>query len=406
MTPLTAAAPGGYELNSARTAITGAGSGRSVELLVDIQTSAAGVIVDHSALLSGTCYRIGVTAAGVVEFLNVDGKIKELAAPNVDGSARSYVVAWSTEPNPLTTGAGDALRSEFLVYDIAGDELVWDTEDHAVAAASPLGTFTVGGVFAGVMGSPYTPTIDAVRISSRFHTRTETRLHFLNLPAAAPTNEGIAACQAIVPPAQLFQAAAIAGPGYQAAAASAQNERDRHRTLSPVWQWQTTDAPSNSDDLRDSFSPKHVLDLEPEYGGPGWQTPISWLGCVEVPRVCAWLLVRIQWATWRTDPMGTTDKVSLRFNTSDNVPALFTTCEYREIDRTVDDVSAMGIGVNQTFDFVPVVRDAEGMTYVWISARTDDGSGSGNASYVLRACAVTPIILPDGYGGVVNGWGP
>lgn len=400
LTNLTVAAPGGYEANSARTAIDGTGAGRSIELKCDVDTATGGVLVDHN---NGAGYRITVGAAGTITFSDTNGTLKSITAPNVGALAQAYVIAWSTEPNPLTTGAADALRSEFLVYDVAGTTLSWDTAEHAVAAASNTGTFTVAGVYTGgVMTLTYAPGVDAVRISMRFHTRVETREHFVSATPLA-TILGVKACQTIPLPAEVIAAGQIVGPGYQFAAASMQVTRDRHRLVSPIWQWLAPEQPSLADDMKDTISYKLVLDM-PELG-VGWQQPLCWLARRRIPRHVAHVLVRIQWATWETAP-GVTDKVELQFHCADGPPNSYVKMRSQLISRQVDD-GASGLGVNQSFDFVRVERDAEGYTWLWMTARTDEGSGAGNATYQVRSCSVTPVVLEEGYGGEVpNPWGP
>jgi hypothetical protein len=414
LTNLTASGAAGYELNSARTAIAGTGRGRSIEVVADIDDGQVGVLVDHTH--TGITYQIRVTVGGVVEFHDATGLIMSITAPNVNGAARSYVIAWSTEPNPLTTGAPDALRSEFLVFDVAvgADPLAWDTLEHTVSSVSNTATLTVGGVYSGVLTDAYAPAIDAVRISCKFHTRVLTRHDFV-AATSPPANVGIAACQVAVPPAAMLAAGQIAGPGYQLAAASAQTGRDRHRTLSAVWQWINPDPPTLTDDMRTGMGAKHVIDIEDDISGVGWQSPLGWLARVQVPRHVEWLYVRIQWATWETVP-GATDLVELQFHASNGPPRpvkdgngfipAFTITSYQTVSRQVDD-GVGGLGDLAVFDFVHVERDADGFTWVWLAGRTDSGSGSGNASYAVRSCVAQPIVLGDGYGGQVpNGWGP
>jgi hypothetical protein len=420
-TNLIVSAPGGYEANSARTAITGDGSGRSIEIKCDIDTATVGVVVDHG---TGASYRIRITAGGVVEFSNSSGLLASITAPNVTGLARSYVIAWSTFANPLTVGAGDTLCSDLYVYDVSGSVLTYLPITHSTVTASGAGTLTIAGMYTGgVMTLTYANDIDAVRISCRYHTGVETREHFV-AQASAPANVGIAACQQAVPPIQMFAPGQIIGPQYQHAAASMQPTRNRHRLVSPVWQWialaHADGAPQFTDDMRDGVSPKWVIDIDdPGFvaeAGAGWQTYIGWLARVQVPRHVEHLLVRAQWATWETVP-GTTDKAELQFHCANGPPRPvkdgnkmipeFTITNYQTIERQVNDVSVSGLGANQVFDFVKVERDADGFSWVWVAGRADEGSGAGNVTYQVRSIAATPIVLGDGYGGLVaNPWGP
>jgi hypothetical protein len=397
LTNLTAAAPGGYELNSSRTAITGAGSGRSIELTCDINNTGGGVLVDHSGGGS-TSYRISVTVGGVVNFVISPTLTVTLTAPGVGGSPKSYVIAWSTEPNPQTTGAPNALRSEYLVYDVAvGGSPTWDTVTHAENPAPGTATFAVGGIGAA-MGSPYSHDIDAVRISMRFHTRTETREHFV-AQTAAPDIIGIAACQNIPPPAAMLTAGNVAGPIFQFAAASTHTGRDRHRLCSPIETWQQASPPALSDDMRTTLNPKHVLEM-----GDGWQQPLIWLTCRMVPRHVLWLRIEVQWATWETVP-GDTDLVEIRAHCWNGNPWNATERTDVLIERTSDD-GTNGLGVREVFDPLRVVRGNDGYTWLGMSARTNSGAGGGNATYIVRSFTAVPWILPEGYGNQLNPFGP
>jgi hypothetical protein len=399
LTNLTSAAPGSREANSARTALTGAGSGRSFELTVQMDNASTGVLLDHD---DGISYRITVATPGAIAFSNSDGTIMSLTASAIDAAPKTYVIAWSTEPNPGgSPGGSDELRSEFLVYDVAvGGSPVWDTATHKNIAASSTATLTVGGVYTGgAMTLAYSDTISVVRISSRFHTRTETREHFV-AQTAAPTLEGPAACQRLPLPAAVLTNGNVVGPAYQLGAASMQTKRDRHRLLSPVEQWMNASPPTLSDDMRDTVNPKHVLNM-----GDGWQQPLMWLCWRPFPRHCTHVRVEVQWATWETVP-GATDIVELRAHSWNANPYYATEDSNVLISRTSDD-GVNGLGVRQVFPPLLVKRGDDGYTWLGLSGRTDSGSGSGNASYLVRSFTAVPWVLGDGYdGGQPNGWGP
>jgi hypothetical protein len=403
LTNLTVAAPGGYEANSVRTAIDGQVAGRSIEIKVEINSTNGGVLVDHA---TGNSYRIAVAVGGAVEFSDSSGLLKSIPAPNVGVGLKDYVVSWSTEPNPQSTGgAGTILRSEFVVYDVAGAALSWDVLIHDNVVTSAAGTFTVGGVYTGgMMTLTYANPIDAVRVSSRFHSRIETREHFV-AQTAAPTLEGPAACQLFPLPAAVCTNGNVIGPQYQLAAASMQTGRNRHRLASPLVQWQNASPPALSDNMKEAanVNPKHVWNMP---GGEGWQQPLMWLCARRVPLNIMWLRVEVQWATWETIS-GDTDLVELRAHTWSGNPLTATETHSVLISRQVDD-GTNGLGVRQVFDPLLVKRDpANGLTWIGLSARTDAGSGTGNATYWVRSLTVVPWVLPEGYGAQpLNPYGP
>jgi hypothetical protein len=396
LTDLTPSGAGAYELSSTRTALVGTGAGRSIELIVDIDNATTGTLVDHN---NGS-YRIRVAAGGIVQFVNAGVQIAAITAPNVGGAARSYVVAWSTEPNPGGAALTE-LRSEFVVYDLAlgvtATNPGWTTAVHIVTTVG--GTFTVAGVFTGgVMTLTYANAIDCVRISSRFHTRMETREHFV-AQTAAPSIVGVAACELIPFPAGALTDGNVVGPGYQFAAASMQTGRNRHRLLSPIEQVVNL-GPTIADDMRDTFGPKAVWNM-----GDGWQNPSAWLIRRMVPRHCQWLQVEVQFSQWETDIGSGVDKLELRCHAANGPPKTATETSTVALDRTANDLVG-GVGVRMTFDPLLVKRDDWGYTWLYMSGRTDDGSGSGNVSYRRNEWSIVPLVLGDGYNGQPpNGWG-
>lgn len=403
-TNLTAAGSGGYEPSSARTALAGTGAGRSIEVRCEIDDASAGVLVDHD---KGDGYRIRVTAGGHVVFSDANGDLATVDAPLIAGVAQGYVIAWSTEPNPLgTIGDPDELRSEFRVYGgPAGDEeLAWDSVNHASAPADVAGTFTVGGVYTGgMMTLAYSDTIEIVRISCRFHTGTETREHFV-AQTSAPVVEGIQACERPRIPPQIIEPGQIVGPAYQMAAASMKSGANRHRLLSPVWQRQIPQPEAFADDIRDNLTHKLAWNMP---GGEGWQVPL-WVARRQIPPHAGHLRVMIQLVTFTIDPMEAMDDVEIRFHTSNRRPYLATLESHITLTRNVDDGSSTALGALVVFDdFCPVQRGPDGYTWLWWSMRTDGGSGSGNASYAIRGWSATPIVLAPGYNGEpLAAWDP
>lgn len=403
LTDLTVAAPGGYELASARTAIDGTGSGRALELLVEIDTATAGILVTHGTVASPS-YRVQVSAGGIVEALDAGGVLAALTAPNVGALAQDYVVAWSTELNAATDGSpGQALRSTLLVYDVGGDALDKITVVHAVDAASPAETFTVGGAWDGaIMQQPYALAIDAVRVSCRYHTPTETREHFV-AATPAPSPSGPVAVQLLPQPAAALETGRLAGPGYQSAALSTATGRDRHRLVGPVWQWAQPQAGmlEYADDIRDTLRGSWVRDE-----ADGYQTAIHWLARRQIPRHCGHVHGVVQVSTWALG-LGPVSTVDFLLSCANGPPHSYTQRSTTLVSRTVDDGGAPSVGELLTWSPVAVPRDEDGFTWIWLSTRTDGGSGAGNAGYAVRSIAVAPIVLAPSFEGLpADPWGP
>lgn len=393
-TDLTATGAGAYEDASARTALDGTGTGRAFEVSVELDTGSDGVIICHGADGVGDpAYRIGL-AGSVVVFVR-GASVVALTPPNLSGTLKTYVLGWSTEPNPDTTGGSDALRSEYYVYDVDGDEMAYDAETHAVTTTSASLAFSIGGEWdGGSLNSAFTDTINAVRISGRFHTRVEGREHLVT-QTAAPSNDGIEACEEPVIPEGVCENGALVGPAYQAAARSMAVGVNRHRLVGPLLKmfspspvtWQPTlSAVSGMDATR-------VRTLS-----DGYQTQLGWLWRVMVPRHAEWLLCKAQWNTWDTGLAAVA--CNLRVYISDLPPTQANEWKYEAITRSTEDGSG-GTGVVQEFDPVQVLRDADGYSWVWLAS-----SIGTNDRFKLRMLMADAFSKPGSGDIPPNQWGP
>lgn len=400
LTDLTASGSGAYEDPSVRTALDGTGDGRSLEAAFEASNASEGWILRHGGDVATQPYGLFVKT-GEVRFMGTGATvIASIVMPGIGAGLSDYIAAINTEPNPLTTGAADALRSEFLVYDVLGKALAWLVVHHAVIVADPAGAFSVGGEWDGaVLQIPYPDGIDDVRVSSRFHTRVEVREHWV-APTTAPTPDGITAVEGPVLPAETTLAKSVAGPQYQAAAAAMAVGRNRHRMVSAAVQCIVPEPPMWEDDLADVIGAGRVYDLE-----LGYQTPLCWLWRRRIPRHCSWVRVRVQWATWDTDGQPP-DLVELRAHTADAPPPLAQEQQAKTISRNVDDGTG-GIGVLETFELLYVERDLDGWTWLFLSARTDGGSGAGNVAYSIREISIVPVSTSEGFDDQPpNQWSP
>ena len=372
-TDLTAADAGAYEEEAARTAIDGAGEGRSIELVFEADTSSNGVLVDHG---NAAAFQVGI-GGGVVLCRQDTATIASATLPGVSGVLGMFKLQWSTEPNP---GDGDELRSELTVLGPEGDVLRM-VFDHGVPTASELDDFSVGGVWSGgSLTSDYGDAISVVRISARYHTSIEFREDFTT-QTAEPDIDGWIVAELPRLPEQLLEQGEVAGPQYLIATAA--GEQHRPRLAGPLVQalarkdWVTL-----GPDITEAYPPKWVVDL-----ADGWQVPASWLWLLEVPRACGWLVVTLQIAMQSTnvDPPG---QVEIRFTTSDARPG----ADGHESSRTVTH-DADG-EVILTFERCFVVRDQPGLTWAWLAMRIT-GDNAAATAYQIRQCTIVPESVPS-----------
>jgi hypothetical protein len=398
LTDLTLDASGAvYEDLSPRSTIDGTGDGRSVEVLLDLSTGGGTqrVMVHGQNMPAANRYAITFRDNGDLEMRISTGRVLDFtganAPPNIDGVDRQYLIGWSTGPNPQTTGAPDALWSIGYVYDVTTGDIVHLTATHAADTLSLLSNLTIGGSWTGAtMLNIFGGTIYGARISARFHSAVEGREHWLG-QTPAPTISGITAVEDSPIPSDACLATSLAGPQYQAAAAAMATGRNRHRMISPVMQWAPPfPAPDLVDDLGDVYGASRVFSM-----GDGYQSPVAWLVRRRLPKHCAWLLARVQWATKPTDA-NPPDLVELRVHVSDAAPPFAVQTTTKLISRAVDDLPSF-VGVLEYFDPVPIVRDDDGWSWIYFSARTNGGVAPSNVEYSIREFTATPMAAGIGF---------
>jgi hypothetical protein len=154
-----------------------------------------------------------------------------LTLPGVSGSDQRFVIAWATEPNPLTTGAADAMRCELRAWNKTTGAYAQAILTTAERAAQ-TGTVSVwsGNGGANVFGG----TPHAVRMSAgRFKPATETHEDFV-AQTSSPTLELATRCEfpIVEPGSVLGEAGRLVGPvHFMAAHAVKQNA---FRAFSPI----------------------------------------------------------------------------------------------------------------------------------------------------------------------------
>lgn len=391
-TALSASGGAYYEDPSERAALDGTGAGRTIVISFETSTAGDGALVVFGDDLGDPAYELS-TGSGDVFAIAGGDYLLDVAAPNIDGSSKTYLLAWATEPNPLTTGSSDALRSEFTLLDVDGNELLTTTVTHEVYAAGSTGALSIGGRWDGsTMSSVYNDTINEVAILSRFCSRPEIRERFV-AQSAVPTVEGITAVEVPLLPSQVTEAGALAGPQYQFAAAAMQVGRNRHRLASPLIQMAVRSAPWIPLDPRDGWPDAWVYTMP-----DGFHTSIAWLWRRRVPTHLDWLLGSVHWATRDTgsDPVD----CSLRLYCSDKLPPLNGQLSSATLTRTTDDDT--GLGVFEDFDLVRVRRDAQGYSWIWLAGYTEET----NNEYRVRGLTVVPVSKPANNNQPPNQWGP
>lgn len=401
-TNLTASTTAAFETNSARTTMDPT-EGRSLELSVELDTSHAGALLHIGTSPTVSTALIEITDPGVISFAVNNTYIASLDAPNADGTAKTYVVGWSSEANPETTGASDAVRSELTVYDVDGNDLARVDVTHATGSPASTMEFVVGGWWDGAkVANKANATINAARVSARYHTRSETREHFV-AQTSAPTVTGVSAVELQPVPADVCVAGALVGPQIQHASQAVAVGRNRHRLVGPLvsgphWPlvaWQSS--------LTEAVSASWVRTLS-----DGFATNLGWTWRRRVPYHAEWILGTLQWAAWNTEAEAV--DVTMRLYCSRNPPHLAQASEWTvvELTRTNDDGVGGGFGGTgalEQFDPLLVRRDADGVSWLWLGLSITEATPLAtkvNPRWLSLVSFTRPTLGDQ----LPNAWGP
>lgn len=116
-----------------------------------------------------------LASGGVVDlYVNGSSVLSHTIANLTAATDEDIVISWAMEPNPLTTGASDAYRSELHVWNITLGTYESSSATHAQQTSPGAGVAFVWGARNTSDGSPFTGSMYEVRLCSSFHSSTET----------------------------------------------------------------------------------------------------------------------------------------------------------------------------------------------------------------------------------------
>lgn len=317
-----------------------------------------------------------------------------LALPGIGAGAEDFVIAWAAQPNPYTTGAGDALRSELRAWNTTDGTYAQTIATHAARSSGTGDLVCWASSTAGANAFSGTPA--RIRISAtRFKTATETREDFI-ATTSAPTITGQDAIEALVvdPNATPQQA----GQMHAIWASLARSCRpNAMRTLSPLVNrnmlerttlsgstfsgmpsaWQRL-APNGADRLMGAFAAK-----------------------VHPPEFCDRVKVRVHVQQWRTS--GTThDRIHLTMyaltrppTSTGDVVDQATQLGARSVTDSIATSHGSGASAGAWVDLglLPVVRNSQGDVWLVLALRLEDLSGAvANNRLRINAITVEPVV--------------
>lgn len=164
---------------------------RTVEISFTAASSDTGVLFRHRQTTTGnSTQQLTLGASGLLTAVVNDSTANTYTIANWPGlGSATFIVCWTTEPNPLTTGASDAYRSELHIFQTDGSSYELDTFTHAQFQDSPAGRFLYGAQNTGGFNA-FSGTILACRMCKFYHSPTETRETWV-AQSSAPTLAGV-----------------------------------------------------------------------------------------------------------------------------------------------------------------------------------------------------------------------
>jgi len=398
----------GEETSSGRTAIT---CPRCLEVQVVMDTTGApdgGMLVDHSGVAGGAqTYALSVSNIGAPTaiFYQDDGQLGSLAIPT-SGTADRVMLLWATEPNILTTGAGDAVRSEVWIYNYSSGVFAHTVFTHAMPTTDSGFTFTVGANNGGA--SAFSGSIERVRISEQFHDNEEYFQDWLGT-TVAPTLTGETRLEGLLP----TVASGFGDDGQfmhvHAPAAAAVRKNDL-RLASPL----VNEVYLDADEWVQDFAPDEWAKYPPgvtpaERGAQPFKFMLPYLRWCPVADCYNSVQVRVQVQNY-TDG-GTIRKLDIRcyvmsrrpvigglLNPGDPPPSL----EYYWVDaNTSTDHTSSGTGEYLDLGISKLTKDRDhGGVWLCLAAEIYSGTADTDARYKIKAWSVEPVPVDpaDGTG--------
>jgi hypothetical protein len=405
LTNLTASASWAYETGNDRTEL----SVFEVSVQFDADTGSGGYLAASADIsLSGSYFRslVGSGATNDVRFWvgpsGGDVIIADLSLPNLGASLRTYTIQWCCRANPLTTGASDAQESwiEIIDHDTANSYAIYRlTHAQINPTISNTHMFALGMRWNGAAEiGIYTDTIAWVRVGSRFHSTTEGAGDWKET-FAAPSNSGQDYVQQAPMPTRAGIEDEFAGP--QLLYADIAHKKNAMRLLSPLVNEAYIAPVTLTDNITDDVDAALVI-TDPD--DSEYQLHEGFLRRRICPSTFNKIYIRVSAQLWAA--AGGPDQLEVRCYSSNHWPGNPVddpVTKFITLTFTDDDTSS-GPPTWKSGE-LPVVRDDDNWTHLWLGFSTNNGSASANNRYKIWAFTVDPIVVPIGSseeeGGVV-----
>lgn len=367
----------------------------TAEWTVDVRFTANNA--DTGRLYNYSNIGLRLIAGGGIEPILNGGVLSGLTLPGIGAGGEDFLVSWSAEPNPDTTGAADAMRTELRAWNLTDGSYTKAVYFHAARTAGTADQIwwasSTGGLNA-LTGRPY-----ACRFSSCFHTATET-YEELVAASAPPTLAGEERMQTIVVPPNstgMGDEGQYAGPiALMAAAEVAQNDL---RLAGPIVNENYRSRVTHRGDLvgDEPFTEEDADDVA--WGGTYIYLPFRHYR--PVPPGANRVRVRVHIQQWRT--VGDSDDLIIvaysmnrpSFHYRPPTSPLALEVHRESVTRNADDGSGGTAGAWVTFDNLRIARDIDGWSYFMLGFRVEDAGGAGSIHdqlWIVKSFVVDPVF--------------
>jgi hypothetical protein len=375
---------------------------RAIEFVVDVGTSSSGFLFGHGTTVT-ELHNLEIDSSTLTPTIGNTAQ-PTLTIPGLTATPEECVINWSTEPNPLTTGASDAQRSELSVYNAATGEFATSQWTHAAISTESATMYVLTDRAAGV---DYSDDCHAFRFSSgRFHTFAETREDFVTL-TTEPTPDYETRREPLIVDlaSDLAEVGQLVGPVHAMAAADArQNDLILTGPIVNV----AFNVPVYS--LNNGSTRTQWKTLPPGETDDDWHLLGGAMFMRSVPRTVNKLRVRAHVESW-SEESGTT---SVRLytmtrppNAGDSIVAKVPTLEsFHTPTLAIQDHSDGGDGGHwRDLGETSIARNPQGMTWLAVAFKSSVADGIGGIR--IRALTIDPAFKPggDGAGGALGGFG-
>lgn len=372
----------------------------TIDAVVGVDNTDTGRMFRHGALASSDLVQLRIAAGGIIEAVMSPGgvatTVASLTLPSISGSDQDYLISWSCEANPLTTGASNAYRTELRAWNLDTGEYTQTVSTHAVRAA-PSNSNAIWWADSTAGGNPFTGTPYAGRFSTGFHHSTTVRESFVS-NAATPVNYGETRKEIVVPPKSsgIGDDSHFAGPLFLRAAL---DTRQRDLWLAgPLVNEQFWDLVSHDGDRSNSNATWTLLDpdLADRY------LYVTYLYRRPVPPSVNKVSARVFFQQWRSDAPAAPDEVHMTLHSMSQPgplykptmsPAIYERHTSASGALTYEHGSGATAGAWVELGPTNIARDSEGFTYLCLGFRIVDGSsGITRQFWRVKSLVINPVF--------------